>query len=480
MVQESLEDAVLAKESSQPQSLYKAAATLIEFDLKKILINKMDKSESYLAALEHRECYKGLIKSYDLDKTIFFTYGKVYSLKRSQKDKDKDEDPFAGSDRGLKKRKTSKDAELTKEEPEFEVADLDMPQYQEVNPGKDDEEPKEKVASKHNWFTKPTKPQELTDPDWNVDKTLQQGQNQSWLMTLASSAEKPSKTFDELMITPIDFSVFIMNDLKINNLIQETLLGPAFRLLKGTRSNYAELEYDFEECYKALSEKLDWENSEGDDYPFDLTKPLPFVMNGNHQMVPVDYLFNNDLKYLQGGISTMTYTTSLTKTKAVQYDLLGIEDMIVVRQADNDLYRFKEGAFPRLCINDIEDMLLLVVQNRLKNISGNDVFDFAIALRMFTRSLIIQKNKLMRLDELYKFSDRTLTGLRTSLDDITKNIRMEYLPKRRSITLEKKRANIMIKAIDKQLKERRLMRSLKKFVCGRHYGTDLRLLQRTI
>ncbi|GJV67941.1 hypothetical protein Tco_1483450 [Tanacetum coccineum] len=75
----------------------------------------------------------------------------------------------------------------------------------------------------------------------------------------------------------------------------------------------------------------------------------------------------------------------------------------------------------------------------------------------------------MRSDELYKFSDRTLTRLRTSLDDITKNIRMEYLPQRRWSTLEKKRANIMIKAIDKQLKERRMMRSLEKFVGGRHY-----------
>ncbi|GJV13049.1 hypothetical protein Tco_1354590 [Tanacetum coccineum] len=71
-------------------------------------------------------------------------------------------------------------------------------------------------------------------------------------------------------------------------------------------------------------------------------------------------------------------------------------------------------------------------------------------------------------------------SLRTSLDDITKNIRMAYLPKRRWSTLEKKRAHIMIKAIGKQLKERRLTRSLEKFVGGRHYGTDLRLLQRTI
>nr|GEU81375.1 hypothetical protein [Tanacetum cinerariifolium] len=64
---------------------------------------------------------------------------------------------------------------------------------------------------------------------------------------------------------------------------------------------------------------------------------------------------------------------------------------IVVRRADNDLYRFKEGDFPRVRISEIEDMLLLVVQNQLTNLSSDDVFDFAIALRMFTRSLVIQK-----------------------------------------------------------------------------------------
>ncbi|GKB08292.1 hypothetical protein Tco_0836576, partial [Tanacetum coccineum] len=37
---------------------------------------------------------------------------------------------------------------------------------------------------------------------------------------------------------------------------------------------------------------------------------------------------------------------------------------------------------------------------------------------------------------------------------------------RRWSSLEKKRAHIMIKAIDKQLKERRMMRSLEKFVGG--------------
>ncbi|GKB02416.1 hypothetical protein Tco_0830505 [Tanacetum coccineum] len=451
LIKESCDEVTLAKVYSQPQSTYEAASTLTEFELKKILLDKMEKSESYLTAPEHRDCYDGLRKSYALDKDFFFSYD-VYLLKRGQKDMDKDEDPFVGSDRGLKKRKLCKDAELTtkpkkkdstsgsskgtksqpkfsgkyvqSEEPVFEVANLDMPQDQKGNLGDNEDEPRKETASRRDWFKKPTPPQEPTDPDWNIGKTTQEGPTQNWLMTLAASTstDKSLKDFDELMSTPIDFSGYILNGLKIKNLTQEILLGPAFRLLKGTHSNYAELEYDFEECYKALSEKLDWENPEGGDYPFDLSKPLPLITRGNRQRVPFEFFINNDLKYLQGGVSTMTYTTSTTKSKAAKYDLPGIEDMvpniwspvkvaydryalwvthvkvmrkhgygyleeIVVRRADNILYRFKEGDFPRLRINDIEDMLILVVQNRLTNLSGDDVADFAIALSLSQKKI---------------------------------------------------------------------------------------------
>nr|GEZ62646.1 hypothetical protein [Tanacetum cinerariifolium] len=121
---------------------------------------------------------------------------------------------------------------------------------------------------------------------------------------------------------------------------------------------------------------------------------------------------------------------------------------IVVRRADNVLYKFKEGDFLQLRINDIEDTLLLVVHNWLTNLSGYDVADIAIALRISTSpSLILQdqisekdtltlhtktpkdsfmlmtqRNRLMHSDELYKFSDGTLTRLLSSLEDITKNI----------------------------------------------------------
>ncbi|GKC57017.1 hypothetical protein Tco_1084615 [Tanacetum coccineum] len=234
----------------------------------------------------------------------------------------------------------------------FEVTDSNMPEDQEGNPGDNDDEPRKEDASRRDWFKKPTPPQDPTDPDWHEGKIPQK--------------------------------------------------GPTQKLLKGTRSNYAELEYDFEEYYKALSKKLDWENPEGGDYLFDLSKPLPLITRGKRQRVPFEYFINNDLKYLQGGVSTMTYTTSTTKTKAAQVSHIGENKVmrkhgygyleeIVVRRADNVLYIFKEGDFPRLWINDIKDMLLLVVQNRLTNLSGDDVADFAIALRMFTRSLVIQK-----------------------------------------------------------------------------------------
>ncbi|GKF65282.1 hypothetical protein Tco_0191799, partial [Tanacetum coccineum] len=164
--------------------------------------------------------------------------------------------------------------------------------------------------------------------------------------------------------------------------------------------------------------------------------------------------------------------------------------------------------FPRLRINDIEDMLLLMVQNWLNNLSGEDL---QLRVKSYQKKINVTKpdttrsdlqkknpytpykdpqgfiyvndfgrNRLMHSDELYKFSDGTLTRLLSSLEDITKNIDMTYLPKRRWSTLEKKRAHFMIKDINKLLKERSMMRSLEKFVGGRLYGTDLRLLQRTI
>nr|GEX97976.1 hypothetical protein [Tanacetum cinerariifolium] len=91
-----------------------------------------------------------------------------------------------------------------------------------------------------------------------------------------------------------------------------------------------------------------------------------------------------------------------------------------------------------------------------------------------------KKNRLMRIDELHKFSDGTLTDVGTALDDRLKGIRMRYLPQTIWWKSDKDRAVAMIQAIVKRLKTRRIMRSLEKFVGGRLYEGDFRMLQRTI
>ncbi|GJV65868.1 hypothetical protein Tco_1476696 [Tanacetum coccineum] len=190
---------------------------------------------------------------------------------------------------------------------------------------------------------------------------------------------------------------------------------------------------------------------------------------------------------------------------------------IKVRRDDQQLYTFKEGDFKRLRLQDIEDMLLLLVQQKLTNLTIDERYDLNVALRMFTRRIVIQRRvedlqlgvesyqkklnltkpdtyrpnlrnktaytshsdphgiiyvdqfkrkRLMRTDELHKFSDGTLNDVQTALCNIVAGIRMEYLPMRKWSNLDKKRAQVMVQDIDKQLYQRRLMRNLEMFVGG--------------
>ncbi|GKE40072.1 hypothetical protein Tco_1463477 [Tanacetum coccineum] len=281
-VTEALEYVVLAKSSSQPhQSTYEAASSLTEFKLKKIMVDKMEKSQSNLTADEHKELYKALVNSYNVDNDLFLVYGKAVSLKRGREDNDKDEDPPAGSDQGMKRRRIRKDDESIKaEEPSHIVDDTKVQQNQGQNMGNTDDQPNVEAASKYDWLKKPERPPS-PDFDWNID-----------------------------------------------NLTQDHLVGPAFNLLKGTCRSRVELEYNIEECYKAVTNRLDWNNPEGKKYPFDLSKPLSLIMDRGRQVVPVDYFINNNLEYLRGGSSSRKYTTFTTKTKAAKYDIQGIGDMV--------------------------------------------------------------------------------------------------------------------------------------------------------
>nr|GEW76563.1 hypothetical protein [Tanacetum cinerariifolium] len=157
-----------------------------------------------------------------------------------------------------------------------------------------------------------------------------------------------------------------------------------------------ELEFFLEEVYKATTDQLDWVNPEGQQYPHNLLKPLPLMSDSRgRRVIPFDHFINNDLEYLRGG--------------------------------------------------------------KLTNLTVKERFAFNVSLLMFTRSIVIQRrvedlqlgnkdkqNRLMRIDELHKFSDRTLIDVHTALDDRLKGIQMKYLSHSIYRKRDKDRAAAMI------------------------------------
>ncbi|GKF64506.1 hypothetical protein Tco_0187954 [Tanacetum coccineum] len=95
--------------------------------------------------------------------------------------------------------------------------------------------------------------------------------------------------------------------------------------------------------------------------------------------------------------------------------------------------------------HNIEDMLLLLIQQKLNNL----MLDERSGLRKRTaytpysdpQGIIYadwnNRNRLMRIDELQKFSDGTLIDVQSALQDISSGLRMDYLPKKHWSNFEK-------------------------------------------
>ncbi|GKA01408.1 hypothetical protein Tco_0674073 [Tanacetum coccineum] len=289
--------------------------------------------------------------------------GVADKLKKRKPDDDRDEDPPAGPDQRLKRKETGKE-------------------------------------------TEPSKKAKSTGTS--------KGTTKSQPKSIGKSAQA-------------DETVFEAGDTQISDLTQDILVGPAYKLLKGTRRSYVELDYNMEECYKALTDQLDWNNPEEES-------------------------------------TGRTYMTSLTKTKAVKYDLKGIEDMVPNLWSPIKVAYDKHallGDFPQLYLIDIKDMLLLVkrvedlqlgvesYQKKL-NISKPRICEEDLSRRASYTTLSdpqgviyedkLNKKRLMHSDERYKFSDGTLQSVRDTLHDMATNLRMGYnnaMPRRRWSSVDK-------------------------------------------
>nr|GEX08476.1 retrovirus-related Pol polyprotein from transposon TNT 1-94 [Tanacetum cinerariifolium] len=189
----------------------------------------------------------------------------------------------------------------------------------------------------------------------------------------------------------------------------------------------------------------------------DLEEPVPheFETGRKHQQF---YGFAVNRESARDVYSKCRIIT-VTELQIIEWHNYKHLDWIIVRRDDDKLYKFKECDFKRLCI---QDMLLLLVQGKLPNLTIDEHFAFNVSLRMFTRSIVIQQRvedpqlgienyqkklnltkpdtyrsdlkrkeaytaysnprgfiyqnkdkqkKLMRIDELHKFSDDTLNDV---------------------------------------------------------------------
>ncbi|GJW85800.1 hypothetical protein Tco_0158945 [Tanacetum coccineum] len=141
--------AFLAQSSSTPnQSSSKAAESLSEYELNKILFDKIDRSRSYMTHDKHQELYDALLNLMCLDDAI--ASGEVNPDKVLRKRHcDEDQDPPSSSDKEKKRSGKGKRQKESVEEPVHEAAidveepirddvvnDVDQPQ-DDVDPKKD-------------------------------------------------------------------------------------------------------------------------------------------------------------------------------------------------------------------------------------------------------------------------------------------------------------------------------------------------------
>ncbi|GJS41876.1 hypothetical protein Tco_0566919 [Tanacetum coccineum] len=429
-ITDQLESEVLVRSSKEANTSHAVAANLSELELKRILIDKMEANNSINRSDIQKQLYKALVEAYEADQILLDTYGDTVTIKRPRDGADDDEEPSAGTDRGSKRRRSGKEPASTSAPSETTTKTAGQttsagttthtksasqsapvgdamhstdvfkgPADQEFETGVQDEQAEEEVQHLPDWFQKPTR-QPSPDHAWNTSVPAVHESVQPWISNLAQ--QDPRESFDELTDSTFDFSAFVLNRLNVQTLTPELLAGPTFELMKGTCKSLTELEYFCEEVYKATTEKLDWINPEGRKYPHYQT----IVKYDRSALWGISHWGKKRRQFYAFATSRESARDVYSKRRIIAVTQVEIVEWHDYKHLDwiyafatqgisSGLRRmmmlspFKEGTFPTKD-QDIEDMLLLLVQGKVTNLSVEERIAFNVSLRMFTRRVVIQ------------------------------------------------------------------------------------------
>ncbi|GKC17580.1 hypothetical protein Tco_1014362 [Tanacetum coccineum] len=420
-MQEAVDVAVQLK-NEEAKTSHAVAANLSELELKKILIDKMEANNSINGSDIQRQLYKALVDAYEADKILLDTYGDTVTIKRPRDGVDDDQEPFARTDQGFKRRRSGKEPESTSapRETTTTTAEKTTTGSKTHKQSASQSAPVEETMQTTDVFEAPAHQEfETGVHDEQAEKEFIESSN---LAKHLARRHDPRESFDELIDQYNLTFPLLKSDEPLNNFC--------------------------EEVNKATTEKLTGSTPKANNDPHDLRQPTtvaPKILKDGKKRRQF-YAFAITRESARDVYSKRRIIV-VTKVEIVEWQNYKHLDWITVRRDDDTLYKFKEGNFHRLRIQDIEDMLLLLVQGKLTNLNVEERIAFnklqptkpdtyrsnlrrkdAYTPYSDPRGFIYEnkdkKNRLMRIDELHKFSDGTLNDVRTALNDRLKGIRM--------------------------------------------------------
>nr|GEU32461.1 hypothetical protein [Tanacetum cinerariifolium] len=363
----------------------------IDENMQKIIKEQVkEQVKSIHRSNEQRNLYKAIVEAYESDKIILDTYGDTVTLKRRHDDDaNKDEEPSAGSDWGSKRRREGKEPESASAPKEKATRSAgkstqgsksrQMSTSESVTAEEPMQTTHEMEDPSHPEFETGADDQPIAEPSQHPEWFSQQKKpptpNRDWNKTLPATHGSIQPWISELAKQTDSRSSFneLMDTLAMTSMLsEESLIG-------GANANSST----------------------------DLLSTGSLIVMST---LNVELSLSLNLR-LSSGTITSTWFRSRMFTRSI----------VIQRRVEDLQLGFKSYQ---------KKLNLTRLDTYLSELKHKEAYIAYSNPRGFIYQNKEKQNKLMRIVELHKFSDGTLTDVRAALDDRFKGIRIKYLPQK--------------------------------------------------
>ncbi|GJZ95658.1 retrovirus-related pol polyprotein from transposon TNT 1-94 [Tanacetum coccineum] len=280
-----------------------------------------------------------------------------------------------------------------------------------------------KVWSTKSWFSpipeedRPATPK----PEWTIPSNDYPEAENNWANVYATTYQDPEE--NKLQRKTGDIGSFIKWFCKRTGkkkLCKADLEGPTFNLDKSFHKNSISLQFQMDECYKLLTDKVDLVHSKGHQILRNVYEPLPLGGPpdfGLEELVPslwVESERDYDISAAYGithwwvrrkefyinkhrepsdrdAVRSHMRILSVICIKTYERYEYNYLREIVLRRADYKKYKISKKDFKNLHPNDFEDLFLFHLQDKLNHLPKSDKVNLHNAVNMWIRNIVIRK-----------------------------------------------------------------------------------------